>query len=99
IDVGLGERREDGRDRARLVGEAEEADPRLVLVVGDARDELAFHVHSFEFLIAYDHRTGAILERGEDAERHFLTHGQRSEEHTSELPSLMRTSYAVFFLK
>src|SRR3546814_9347280 len=26
-------------------------------------------------------------------------HGARSEEHTSELPSLMRISYAVFFLK
>src|SRR3546814_10080881 len=26
-------------------------------------------------------------------------HGQRSEEHTSELQSLMRTSYAVFCLK
>src|SRR3546814_10903596 len=30
-----------------------------------------------------------------DADHHAL----RSEEHTSELPSLMRNSYAVFFLK
>src|SRR3546814_6619449 len=31
--------------------------------------------------------------------RHFLWHGNRSEEHTSELQSLMRISYAVFCLK
>src|SRR3546814_9349235 len=28
----------------------------------------------------------------------IASRGQRSEEHTSELPSLMRISYAVFFL-
>src|SRR3546814_8281082 len=32
-------------------------------------------------------------------EVHHLHHAQRSEEHTSELQSLMRTSYAVFCLK
>src|SRR3546814_8019362 len=31
--------------------------------------------------------------------RFFIDHGMRSEEHTSELQSLMRTSYAVFCLK
>src|SRR3546814_2351102 len=31
--------------------------------------------------------------------RHLMTHYQRSEEHTSELQSLMRISYAVFCLK
>src|SRR3546814_6212654 len=30
---------------------------------------------------------------------HFLVHDRRSEEHTSELQSLMRISYAVFCLK
>src|SRR3546814_7704901 len=30
---------------------------------------------------------------------HARAHGQRSEEHTSELQSLMRNSYAVFCLK
>src|SRR3546814_1723363 len=29
----------------------------------------------------------------------FAVHKDRSEEHTSELPSLMRISYAVFFLQ
>src|SRR3546814_3359808 len=32
-------------------------------------------------------------------DRFFRAHGQRSEEHTSELQSLMRISYAVFCLK
>src|SRR3546814_4788027 len=36
--------------------------------------------------------------RGIDAS-FFPTHGMRSEEHTSELQSLMRISYAVFCLK
>src|SRR3546814_3896664 len=33
------------------------------------------------------------------AQRHFLMREARSEEHTSELQSLMRNSYAVFCLK
>src|SRR3546814_5281476 len=33
------------------------------------------------------------------ARRHLSVHGRRSEEHTSELQSLMRISYAVFCLK
>src|SRR3546814_9370713 len=32
-------------------------------------------------------------------DRHGASHGLRSEEHTSELQSLMRTSYALFCLK
>src|SRR3546814_5180065 len=52
------------------------------------------------------HRAAAIL--GElaadkvhrlDAVGAFIDHGDRSEEHTSELQSLMRISYAVFCLK
>src|SRR3546814_9275782 len=39
--------------------------------------------------------------RGKHVERRILFHGcsQRSEEHTSELQSLMRISYAVYCLK
>src|SRR3546814_10398758 len=56
-------------------------------------------------------QVGARARRGQDAERtlgqdvafgEHLTHddrAQRSEEHTSELQSLMRISYAVFCLK
>src|SRR3546814_3033528 len=48
--------------------------------------------------VAYDefygdnHRVRYILRDG-------IAHGERSEEHTSELQSLMRISYAVFCLK
>src|SRR3546814_7364302 len=38
-------------------------------------------------------------EAGHDDRAHFLGHAFRSEEHTSELQSLMRISYAVFCLK
>src|SRR3546814_6785637 len=37
--------------------------------------------------------------RAKDSEGHIWTFGVRSEEHTSELQSLMRISYAVFCLK
>src|SRR3546814_2201763 len=37
--------------------------------------------------------------RGMDAESHGELFAERSEEHTSELQSLMRISYAVFCLK
>src|SRR3546814_5054423 len=36
---------------------------------------------------------------GEKCDQHRIAHGGRSEEHTSELQSLMRISYAVFCLK
>src|SRR3546814_8930635 len=45
----------------------------------------------FRHLGADDHRVGTGLQR--------LEHRHRSEEHTSELQSLMRISYAVFCLK
>src|SRR3546814_3534784 len=45
----------------------------------------------------------AAMERGDSSDRVFSLlvreFGQRSEEHTSELQSLMRISYAVFCLK
>src|SRR3546814_10422461 len=46
-------------------------------------------------------RQVAILEAGQNGRHHLRTCQKvvRSEEHTSELQSLMRISYAVFFLK
>src|SRR3546814_10373819 len=44
-------------------------------------------------------RAGDRRVRGEDAGRGRAVHQGRSEEHTSELQSLMRISYAVFCLK
>src|SRR3546814_8236510 len=43
--------------------------------------------------------TAALLARCAGAEPFFSLSEQRSEEHTSELQSLMRISYAVFCLK
>src|SRR3546814_2277001 len=44
--------------------------------------------HEFEKILEAGGQHGLLVERG----------GRRSEEHTSELQSLMRTSYAVFCL-
>src|SRR3546814_8908893 len=40
-----------------------------------------------------------LTERGNNAIRELKSHWHKSEEHTSELQSLMRISYAVFCLK
>src|SRR3546814_10776623 len=48
-------------------------------------------------LLAFDTEVRAVLIRGRHV-RHAI-HERRSEEHTSELQSLMRISYAVFCLK
>src|SRR3546814_6327858 len=45
------------------------------------------------------HGRGGIPARRRRARTHPQCHRQRSEEHTSELQSLMRISYAVFCLK
>src|SRR3546814_5943444 len=45
----------------------------------------------------FDLRTGGVLRA--PARQVVLADGSRSEEHTSELQSLMRISYAVFCLK
>src|SRR3546814_8956363 len=47
---------------------------------------------------AFERRLDRILLSG-DKRRRLLAKGKRSEEHTSELQSLMRISYAVFCLK
>src|SRR3546814_5576818 len=60
--------------------------------------ELEHAVLVVERLREMDHRAGLVV----DAQRlaHLLDRrGARSEEHTSELQSLMRISYAVFCLK
>src|SRR3546814_4511504 len=46
-------------------------------------------------------RRGTVLEIGSGTGEHavYMAANLRSEEHTSELQSLMRTSYAVFCLK
>src|SRR3546814_10718261 len=44
-------------------------------------------------------RDAAVATGHEQRQKHSHTDGARSEEHTSELQSLMRISYAVFCLK
>src|SRR3546814_4754882 len=73
-------------------------------VVG-AQQEVALGAAAF-FAHQVFHRRNRLLVRRragvEDVRRHlfaFVLHRVRSEEHTSELQSLMRISYAVFCLK
>src|SRR3546814_9744907 len=70
-----------------------------------------FHAHSLAFT-GYDTRVGSVADlvcggdrhfrrwprRGIDDHRPVCFYADRSEEHTSELQSLMRISYAVFCL-
>src|SRR3546814_10586459 len=57
-----------------------------------------------QILLVVEHQAGASRERADD-EQHarerdaILARGERSVEHTSEIPSLMLISYAVFCLK
>src|SRR3546814_11308077 len=69
---------------ARGVGRPELDAGRVGLAELDRR-----HVH--------DHR--AVVAGPGHVDRRLEAHHQRSEEHTSELQSLMRSSYAVFCLK
>ena len=59
-----------------LVGQAGQRHPRLVLVVGDARDELPFHVELLDLVVGDDERSGLVLERREDLQRHVVAHGK-----------------------
>src|SRR3546814_1736997 len=52
------------------------------------------HFDRYEFLLALSDELGGI-----GLEHHRSSENSRSEEHTSELQSLMRISYAVFCLK
>src|SRR3546814_1321569 len=60
--------------------------------------QLARHLHG-EILVRTDVRIAQDLARIVQRPAAGLGHGFRSEEHTSELQSLMRISYAVFCLK
>src|SRR3546814_2955242 len=51
----------------------------------------------FQWIVALTRIMSAVFRKGGDVT--FLVEEMRSEEHTSELQSLMRSSYAVFCLK
>src|SRR3546814_5186097 len=74
--------------------------PHVRIAVAGNRENLAAFAEQVERLQDQDEREedreGADEEQAADIERH---RARRSEEHTSELQSLMRISYAVFCLK
>ena len=74
IDPRPGERAEDRRRRAGRLGQAAEGQARLVLVVGDAGDQLAFHGIFLQRVLAHDQGAGPILERGEHLQRQIVAH-------------------------
>src|SRR3546814_5429241 len=82
-------------------GEARGADAREIGGV-DALAVLAFD-HRFQAVAHVDASTDGeslrLFGRGRDGEEERRGEQERSEEHTSELQSLMRNSYAVFCLK
>src|SRR3546814_6598537 len=65
------------------------------------RSERAHHQHARTLFGAHleQQRAGPILEQAGVRRHRERLGGDRSEEHTSELQSLMRISYAVFCLK
>src|SRR3546814_8982912 len=70
------------------------------LVIVPRHDPRAACVRILEQRIRLVQRiTPAVVVERPDLEPHVLAHAARSEEHTSELQSLMRISYAVFCLK
>src|SRR3546814_12179711 len=79
-----------GDDRDRVIGL--ELIDQLFDLGGRDRIERRSRFVQQQHVRAHGDRTG-------DAQALLLSTGQRSEEHTSELQSLMRISYAVFCLK
>src|SRR3546814_8777082 len=77
------------------------------LVLGIACKRVGFDLLAYVFGVEFFQRNGPddaqMIARGAQKHRNRARHGDgvqnRSEEHTSELQSLMRISYAVFCLK
>src|SRR3546814_7344330 len=95
----------EGFARAHAVGEGNEGDSDGQSergVLGDQSLETGRHVIELGARDAgrdVDHQ-GHVLRVADDlTDAGRVVHGVRSEEHTSELQSLMRISYAVFCLK
>src|SRR3546814_7153117 len=94
--------RQSGLSRARLVGTAGAA----VLVALSAHASVDYRVSidtaagELHVAACADRHYAQLQLRAENgAQDYLLGFERRSEEHTSELKSLMRISYAVFYLK
>src|SRR3546814_8325137 len=70
----------------------------LVSLLEDARRDVSPEVVT-EMLARYQDALRPLIDRSAFAASYAALGAQRSEEHTSELQSLMRISYAVFCLK
>src|SRR3546814_9833162 len=85
-----------GHHRDRLLGHFDAERPQLFVDVGEMpRDEIGVLVADVEVDVIESEALDLIVVRA----RHDVARCQRSEEHTSELQSLMRISYAVFCLQ
>src|SRR3546814_5792778 len=72
---------------------------RLPAIVPMAKRHLQRHFHAGRTAVGKENAGEARGRNGDKATRHVFGRFMRSEEHTSELQSLMRISYAVFCLK
>src|SRR3546814_1693986 len=91
---------DDGHARAARATQAEQASRKylgFVAQIGIAQHRVQFTATVIEVVARFS--LGGILERFDKIAESFEPNGERSEEHTSELQSLMRISYAVFCLK
>src|SRR3546814_7296086 len=90
------ERRVEQPDCDRKAGHHAE-NPREIAAL--LRKQLCQHLPSALFRIGQDHLTDGRDSRRVEEHMFGAAKAHRSEEHTSELQSLMRISYAVFCLK
>src|SRR3546814_2537833 len=94
-----------GRFQAVALGKGADTDVGAGFEVGERRRNRVVHgvvlvehdLHGFAVMGL--HREGVSIDAFDLAAQSLALRGARSEEHTSELPSLMRISYAVFCLK
>src|SRR3546814_4731743 len=99
---GLGEIAElGGADRREILGVREKHSPRVTDPLMEVDTSLGGVGREIGSAITYSERHDILLCLGIAAIAKWghVNHCERSEEHTSELQSLMRISYAVFCLK
>ena len=61
IDIGIGQWRKNIGHRTGTVRDARERYFRFILVMGDAGDQLAFHLAILQFCVGHDHRAGDTI--------------------------------------
>src|SRR3546814_2016792 len=86
-----------GEAEAGAVGKALDRGDHRLVSAHDQMQELALVAHELAAAFGRHRREARHVAAGREAS--FRAGQYRSEEHTSELQSLMRSSYAVFCLK